>query len=145
MKIILLNLWIRSLIKLFQGCWIYCLRMLPVCRRYEFDKAAIEEQATELRKRETRKLDILNTLKNEVRINKLHLTSAIKDDFLIYQAGQLNVLGTDLAIVETIKLGMSYNVQYFELNKSPKFEAEIPTETVTLEQLMHIFQSPSGM
>lgn len=107
----------------------------------QLDKAVIEEQAAEW---ETRKPDVLNKLKNEVRINKLQLTNAIKDDHLVYQAGQFNIVGADAAAVETAKLGMSFNVQYFELNKSPAFEAEIPTETVTLEQLMHIFQSPSS-
>lgn len=103
----------------------------------QLDKAVIEERKSDW---DSYKLDIMNILQDEMKLNELQLTNAIKDDYLIYQAGNMNVTRTDIAGGVAFKLGMSYNVQYSELNKSQKFEAEIPIDAVTLEQLKQVFQ-----
>ncbi|WP_141503627.1 hypothetical protein [Paenibacillus luteus] len=105
------------------------------------EKADIEKFKTDL---ETNKAEILDTLKNNVKINTLKATAAISDGYLSYQAGKLNFEASDEASGQKMKLGMHFDVTYSDINKKPTFE-EIPADAITLDELTQMFQLPTGL
>lgn len=107
----------------------------------QLEKADIEKLKTDL---ETNKEDILNTLKNDIKVNTLRFTGAISDGYLSYQAGKVNLEASDEASGQKMKLGLHYDVTYSDIGKAPKFE-EIPTDVITIEELTQMFQLPTGL
>ncbi|WP_139990643.1 hypothetical protein [Paenibacillus paridis] len=105
------------------------------------EKADIEKFKTDL---EANKAEILDTLKNNVKINTLKATAAISDGYLSYQAGKLNFEASDEASGQKVKLGMHFDVIYSDINKKPTFE-EIPADAITLDELTQMFQLPTGL
>jgi hypothetical protein len=105
------------------------------------EKADIEKFKTDL---EANKAEILDTLKNNVKINMLKATAAISDGYLSYQAGKLNFEASDEASGQKVKLGMHFDVIYSDINKKPTFE-EIPADAITLDELTQMFQLPTGL
>ena len=101
------------------------------------DKADLEEAKAELN---SSKDEIIATLKNDINFN-LQLTGAIKDKYLIHQHAQIAAQATD----GTMKVGLELNVDYKDINKNVSFDGELPTDTVTLEQLAELFQVPYGL
>ncbi|OMF29053.1 hypothetical protein BK133_18065 [Paenibacillus sp. FSL H8-0548] len=107
----------------------------------QLEKADIEQLKTDL---ETNKEEILNTLKNDIKVNTLKFTGAISDGYLSYQAGKLNFEASDEASGQKMKLGLHYDVIYSDIGKEPKFE-EIPTDVITIDELTQMFQLPTGL
>ncbi|RCW41182.1 hypothetical protein [Paenibacillus prosopidis] len=108
----------------------------------QLEKADIEKMKSEL---ETNKADIVDVLKNNVKVNTMKVTCAIQDGYLVYEEGQVNVEATDKESGQKMKLGLHFDVSYAEIGKAPKFENEIPTDAITLDQLTQLFQAPVGM
>lgn len=108
----------------------------------QLDKADIEKFKTDL---EANKADILDMLKNDVKVNMLKVTAAIQDGYLSYQEGKVNVEATDKDSGQKMKLGLHYDVSYSDFNKAPTFENEIPTDAITLDELTQMFQMPVGL
>lgn len=108
----------------------------------QIDKADLEAAKADW---ETNKTELLNVLQNDVKINTLEMTGAIADKFMVYQSGKLGLEMTDAESGQKAKLGVSFSGQYSEIGKSPAFEQELPTDTVTLEQLMGLFGAPMGL
>ncbi|MGO4549223.1 hypothetical protein AB4Z29_30990 [Paenibacillus sp. 2TAB23] len=108
----------------------------------QLEKADIEKLKTEL---DTNKTEILDTLKNDVKINSAKLTAAISDGYLSYQAGKLSVAASDKESGQSMKLGIHYDVVYSDFNKAPKFENDIPTDAISMDELTQMFQLPTGL
>ncbi|MDQ6422181.1 hypothetical protein RB620_22385 [Paenibacillus sp. LHD-117] len=109
---------------------------------------ALQVQKADLEKAkadwETNKTELLNVLQNDLKVNALEMTGAIKDKYMVYQSGKLGLEMTDAESGQKTKLGVSFSGEYSEIGKSPAFE-ELPTDTITLEQLMGLFSAPAGM
>jgi hypothetical protein len=108
----------------------------------QLGKADVEKFKSEL---EANKAEILDVLKNNVKVNTLKVTGAIQDGYLVYEEGQVNVEATDKESGQKMKVGLHFDVSYSEIGKAPKFENEIPTDAITLDQLTQLFQAPVGM
>lgn len=108
----------------------------------QLEKADIEKFKKDL---ETNKTEILDTLKNNVKVNTLTFTGAITDGYLSYQAGKINVEASDKESGQKMKLGVHYDATYSDIDKAPKFENEIPTDAITLDELTKLFQQPVGL
>lgn len=108
----------------------------------QLKKADIEKFKTDL---ETNKAELLDTLKKDVKVNSLKVTAAISDGYLSYQAGKINIEASDKESGQKMKLGLHYDVTYSDMNKAPKFENEIPTDAITLDELTQMFQLPVGL
>ncbi len=108
----------------------------------QVDKADLEAAKADW---ETNKTELLNFLQNDLKVNALEVTGAIKDDYMVYQSGKVGLEVTDAESGQKAKFGVSFSGQYSEVGKSPAFEQELPTDTVTLEQLMGLFGSPTGL
>ncbi|WP_054025856.1 hypothetical protein [Bacillus sp. FJAT-28004] len=108
----------------------------------QLEKADIEKLKTDL---ETNKAELLDTLKNDVKVNSLKATGAISDGYLSYQAGKVSIEASDKESGQKMKLGLHYDVTYSEINKDAKFEGEIPTDAITLDELTQMFQLPVGL
>lgn len=108
----------------------------------QLEKADIEKFKTDL---ETNKAELLDTLKKDVKVNSLKVTAAISDGYLSYQAGKINIEASDKESGQKMKLGLHYDVTYSDMNKAPKFENEIPTDAITLDELTQMFQLPVGL
>ncbi|WP_419876002.1 hypothetical protein [Candidatus Pristimantibacillus sp. PTI5] len=108
----------------------------------QLEKADIEKFKTDL---ETNKTEIVDTLKNDVKINTLKATAAISDGYLSYQAAKLNITASDKESGQNVKFGIHYDVTYSDIGKAPKFENEIPTDAITLDELTTMFQTPTGL
>ncbi|WP_424769066.1 hypothetical protein [Paenibacillus sp. sgz302251] len=107
----------------------------------QLEKADLEKAKTDLA---SNKAEILDTLKNDVKVNTLKVSSAIQDDNLVYQDGQVNIEATEKESGQTMKLGLRFDVSYSDINKEAVFE-EIPTDVITLNELTQMFGMPAGM
>jgi len=108
----------------------------------QLEKADVEKLKADLEKN---KAEILDTLKNDTKVNKLKVTGAISDGYLAYQSGKVNIEGSDKESSQKMKLGLHYDVTYSEINKEAKFANEIPTDAITLDELIKMFQLPVGL
>ncbi|MBD2871661.1 hypothetical protein [Paenibacillus arenilitoris] len=108
----------------------------------QLEKADVEQFKTDL---EANKAEILDVLKNDVKVNKLKLTGAIQDGYMVYQDGQVGVEATDKESGQSLKLGLHFDATYSEINKDAAFENEIPTDALTLDELTQMFELPAGM
>lgn len=108
----------------------------------KLNKADIEQMKEDW---DSKKAEIQSNLNDHVKIHSMQLMNAIRDQKLIYQSGEFNAEAENKNSGGLMKLGISYDVQYSELNQPPKFEEEIPTETVSIEQLKQLLQSSFGM
>ncbi|WP_138756148.1 hypothetical protein [Paenibacillus sinopodophylli] len=108
----------------------------------QLEKADIEGFKTDLEKN---KDEILNTLKNDVKINTAKVTAGITDGYISYQAGKLDVAALDKESGQSMKLGIHFDVVYSDINKAPKFENEIPADAISLDELTKMFQLPTGL
>lgn len=108
----------------------------------QLEKADIEKMKSDL---EMNKAEILDVLKNDVKVNTLKVTGAIQDGYIVYEEGQVNVEATEKESGQKIKLGLHFDVSYSEIGKAPKFENEIPADAITLDQLTQLFQAPVGL
>lgn len=107
----------------------------------QIEKADLEKAKADW---ETNKTEMLNFLQNDLKVNTFELTGAIKDKYMVYQSGKLSFDMTDAESGQKAKLGVSFSGQYSDIGKKPEFE-ELPTDTVTIEQLMGLFGMPAGM
>jgi hypothetical protein len=108
----------------------------------QLEKADVEKMKSDL---EANKAEIIDVLKNNVKVNTLKVIGAIQDSYLVYEEGQMNIDATDKDSGQNIKLGLHFDVSYSEIGKAPKFENEIPTDAITFDQLTQLFQAPVGM
>lgn len=106
------------------------------------EKANIEKAKADL---ESNKAKMLDMMKNDVKVNKLKATGAIKDGYLVYQAAQVNVHATEKESGQNMKVGFHFNVSYSDINKAANFENEIPADAITMEQVMQLFKTPVGL
>ncbi|XEC94941.1 hypothetical protein AB6A23_27340 [Paenibacillus tarimensis] len=83
----------------------------------------------------------LEKFKEQVNINDLSLIGAIKDNYLVYQLLKLNVDITDQGQTSTI--GLKLKSQYGNINEKVEFKQPIPTEAITIDQLMALLGSGS--
>ncbi|GGG26346.1 DUF6612 family protein [Paenibacillus abyssi] len=83
----------------------------------------------------------LDELKEEMKINELSLTGAIKDDYLVYQElkGNVDIIQEG----QTANIGMSLKSQYSNINEPVEFQIEIPTDAISLDELESMFNSGS--
>jgi hypothetical protein len=93
---------------------------------------------------ETNKTELLNLLQNDLKVNTLEMTGAIMDNYMVYQSGKISMEVNDAESGQKAKFGVSFNGQYSDIGKKQEFEA-LPTDTVTLEQLMGLFGAPAGL
>jgi len=108
----------------------------------QLEKQDVESFKTDFEaNKEEMKTELLSLLK----VNELSLTGAIQDKNLVYQDMTFNVEVADEATGEAAKLGFGIDIIYSDINKTPKFENEIPTDTITIDQLMQLLQSPVDM
>ncbi|MCA0758242.1 hypothetical protein KP806_24610 [Paenibacillus sp. N4] len=107
----------------------------------QLQKADIEKFKSEL---EANKAEVLNVLKNDVKVNQLKLTGAIKDGYLVYQAGQVNIEAKDKATGQQVKLGLHFNANLTDIDKEVTFE-ELPADAMTLDELTKMFELPAAL
>ncbi|MDQ0116306.1 hypothetical protein [Paenibacillus harenae] len=112
---------------------------LPVL---QLEKVDVEKMKTDM---DTTKAKALDTLKNDVNLELFQVTGAIKDDYLAFTAMDATFKVSDKEEGKKLNLGMHINTSYSEINQSPELKYEIPTETITLEQLVQLFKSPNSM
>lgn len=108
----------------------------------KLEKADVEKMKSEM---DASKAQALDALKNDVNLDLFKVTGAIKDDYLTYTAMDVAVKVSDKEEGKKLNLGLHMNTSYTDMNKSPELKYEIPTETITLEQLVQLFKSPTGM
>jgi len=76
----------------------------------------------------------LEELKKNLTINELSLTAAIKNGYVNYQDARANVeLHQD---GETMKFGVHFSTTYDNINKEVKFENELPTDALPIDELI---------
>ncbi|MBH5320500.1 hypothetical protein I6N90_22155 [Paenibacillus sp. GSMTC-2017] len=108
----------------------------------QVEKAELEKLKADW---DTDKTELLNVLQNDLKIHTLELTGAIKDKYLVYQNGKVNMEVTNKESGLINKVGFSFSGHYTELNKDVKFEQEIPKEVLTWEQVKVLLSSPVGL
>lgn len=79
----------------------------------------------------------IDEIKKSLKINELSVTGAVKDDYLTYQSVIANVDVTNEG--ETMKFGLHFDMHYDQINKDVKFEYELPTDAVPMEELQSLF------
>lgn len=77
--------------------------------------------------------EALDELKETLNINEFSVTGGIKDGYLDYQNFNFNVDITQEG--ETMKLGMKLWMLFDNINESIKFEHELPTDAIPVDQL----------
>ncbi|MFC4778909.1 hypothetical protein ACFO9Q_19110 [Paenibacillus sp. GCM10023252] len=100
----------------------------------KLNKGQLEEEKSQLDKDSAA---IIDRLGKELLIREWSMTSAIKDGYLIHQAGSAAMeQGGDKA-ADKLKLALHYDAIYKDLNKKVQFAEEIPapSDVLTLEQL----------
>lgn len=107
----------------------------------QLQKADIEKFKSEL---EANKAEMLNVLKNDVKVNQLKLTGAIKDGYLVYQAGQVNIEAKDKATGQQVSLGLHFDANITDIDKEVTFE-ELPADALSLDELTKMFELPAGL
>lgn len=107
----------------------------------QLEKADVEKMKTEL---ETNKTELTSVLQNDIKVNTMKLTGAIKDGYLVYQDGKMNIEATDKDSGQKMKIGMNMNASYSDFNKAIEFP-ELPADAITLTELMKQFQLPVGL
>lgn len=107
----------------------------------QLEKADVEKMKTEL---ETNKTELTNVLQNDIKVNTMKLTGAIKDGYLVYQDGKMNIEATDKDSGQKMKIGMNMSASYSDFNKAIEFP-ELPADAITLTELMKQFQLPVGL
>ncbi|WP_028609535.1 hypothetical protein [Paenibacillus harenae] len=108
----------------------------------QLEKADIEKMKADL---EANKAEIIDVLKNDVKVNQLKITGAIQDGYMVYQKGQVNLEATEKESGQKVKMGLHYDVTYSDINKDAAFVNEIPTDALTLDELTQMFQMPAGL
>ena len=101
----------------------------------QLEKADLEKAKADL---ETNKTEILNFLQNNLKFTVLELTGAVKDDYLVYQAGKIGVDVKDEESGVNAKVGLTITTQYSDLNKEVTFP-ELPTDALTMDELTELF------
>jgi len=96
-------------------------------------------------KLETNRDELKSKLMSSVKINELTATGAIKDKYLVHNDMKINVEWTDEATSELTKLAFHMKIAYSDLNKAPKFEEELPEDTITMKQMLQLLQFPIDM
>lgn len=107
----------------------------------QLGKSDVEKWKTEL---DMNKAEMLKTLQNDVKIMTLKITGAISDGYLVYQDSKVNVEATDKDSGQKMKLGLDVNAIYSDINKKMEFP-EIPSDAITLDEIMKQFQLPAGL
>ncbi|MFC4098772.1 hypothetical protein [Paenibacillus xanthanilyticus] len=79
----------------------------------------------------------IDEIKKSLKINELSVTGAVKDDYLVYQSLIANVDVTNEG--ETMKFGLHFDTSYDQINEDVKFEYELPTDAVPMEELESLF------
>lgn len=108
----------------------------------QIEKADLEQMKADL---DTNKTEILNVLQNDLKFSALELTGAIKDKYLVYQGGKIGLEVKDEESGLDAKVGLSFSAQYSELDKEVKFEQDIPTDALTMDQLTELFGGGAGL
>jgi len=84
----------------------------------------------------------LEELKKSLTINELSLTAAIKNGYVNYQDARANVeLHQD---GETLKFGVHFSTTYDNINKEVKFENELPTDALPIDELIGNLMGGNG-
>lgn len=81
---------------------------------------------------------VIEEIKKAVKVNNFNLTTGLKDGYMMYQGVNADVVVTQENSDE-IKLNMSVQSQYSDINKKQTFKQEIPTDTTKLEELAQSF------
>lgn len=108
----------------------------------QVEQAKLEQAKEEL---QTNKTELLNVLQNEVKLTALELTGAIQDDYLVHQQGRIAVDATNSDIGHHIKLDVTFSGTYSDIGKTVEFQNELPTDTITLEEVMSSIKLPFGL
>lgn len=108
----------------------------------QLDKEKLESFSKEL---ETNSDEWKTKLMSNLKINELVMTGAIKDKFVVHEDVDFNIEMKDEATSEQMKLGFNMDITYSDINKTPKFESEIPTDTITMEQMLQLLQFPTDL
>jgi len=95
----------------------------------------LEEAKTELASLEEGEFkEGLEELKKSLTINELSTTAAIKNGYVNYQDARANIeLHQD---GETMKFGVHFSTTYDNINKEVKFENELPTDALPIDELI---------
>jgi hypothetical protein len=108
----------------------------------QVEKTKLEQAKDELQNNKT---ELLNVLQNEVKLTALELTGAIQDDYLVHQQGRIAVDATNSDIGHHIKLDVSFTGTYSDIGKAVEFQNELPTDTITIEEVMSSIKLPFGL
>ncbi|MFD0712867.1 hypothetical protein [Paenibacillus sp. GCM10027626] len=76
----------------------------------------------------------LEEMKKDLVVHELSMTGAIKGGYLTYQDVRANLEFTP-EDSEKVKLGFHFSTTYDDINKSVKFENEIPSDAISIEEL----------
>lgn len=106
------------------------------------DKAELEEAKQNY---ESGKAELKKVLTEQLKITELELVGAIKDGYVGYQKGKFGVQISDPELGEDMKLGLSFSAQYSDFNKEAQFEQELPTDTISFDELMATFMGAGGL
>jgi len=103
----------------------------------------LEQAKQELEQQDGSELQAeLNEIKENLKVNEISVSAAIKDGYMVYQEMKTNVNVT--ADGETATIGMFITGEYNNINDAVDFKLEIPTDAVPLEELMNM-DSPAAM
>lgn len=112
---------------------------LPILK---LEKAEVEKLKTDMDATKTKTLDVLS---NNIKLDMLQVTGAIQDGYLTNEIIDLAVKASDSKSGQQLNVDAQMKVSYSEINQKPEFKNELPAETITLEQLKQLFQSPVGL
>jgi len=109
---------------------------------FKLERQKLEEMRAKL---ETNREEMKSKLASSMKINELTVTGAIKDKYLAHNDVKMNVEWTDEATSELTKLAFNMKMTYSDINKAPKFEEELPEDTITMKQMLQLLQFPTDM
>ncbi len=93
---------------------------------------------------EQNKAEAKDTLKKDIKINKLKLTSAIQDGYVVYQNGEVNVQAADEELGGTVKIGLDVTSTLSDINKKVELE-ELPTDVIPYSELEQMLGGALGL
>jgi len=85
--------------------------------------------------------EALETFKKDVKVNELSLTTAIQDQWPVYQSANVNLDVTQDG--QTAKVGLSFTSQYANINEEVTFEIGIPEDAISMDELEQMVMAPA--
>ncbi|WP_168121326.1 hypothetical protein [Paenibacillus sp. HB172176] len=107
---------------------------------FNMDTAKLEQTKADW---ETNRDAMSDKLLNHLTLDTMNFTGAIRDDYLVYESGELAMQADDTISGGEMKLSFSFSGQYSKLDEAVIFKEELPADTVALDELTALLKAPA--